>query len=77
MRKGIAICVNAGQGRKKKNDFIPENAGFLCSYGLCLCGNKLVLNQREPLDPTAGGAANWRDLAVQFSHGAAGLPVLI
>ena len=66
----------AYQGRKN-NDLIPENAGFLCSYGMYLCGNKLVLNQREPLDPLVGSAVNWRDLAVQFSNGAAGLLVLI
>lgn len=50
---------------------------FLCSYGLYLRGNKLVLNEREPLDPLAGGAADWRDMAVQLSHGVAGLFVLI
>ena len=76
MRKGIAVGENACQGRKKKNDVIPENADFLRSYGLHLRGNQLVLNEREPLDPPAGGAVDWCDMAVQFSHGVAGLPVL-
>jgi hypothetical protein len=49
VRKGIAVGENASQGRKKKNDVIPENADFLRSYGLHLRGNQLVLNEREPL----------------------------
>jgi hypothetical protein len=37
VRKGIAVGENASQGRKKKNDVIPENAdfygvmGFICA----------------------------------------------
>jgi len=29
---------------KEKNDFIPENAGFLCRNGLYLRVDKLVFN---------------------------------
>ncbi len=62
---------------RRKNDRIPENAGFLCRYGMYLCRDKLVLNQREPLDTSACRIVDRRDLAVQLPDGAAGLVVLI
>ena len=67
---------DAISGREGKNDFIPEDAGFLCSDGLYLRVDKLVFNQGKPLYSPAGCVVNWCHLAIQLPYGAAGFSIL-